>query len=83
MFEELFWVCTWLILLYLVHLQFRVCVPVTLACLKVMESCALLLIIKLIVFFQVYEKGIDLYVLKNVTIDLINEAKNYATKLEL
>lgn len=83
MLEELFWVFTWLLLLYLVHLQFRVCVPVTLACLKIMESCALLLIIKLIVFFQVYEKGVDLYVLKNMTIGLIKEAKIYATKLEL
>lgn len=36
-----------------VQSQFRVRVRVTIACLKVMKSCALLLIIKLIVFFQV------------------------------
>lgn len=83
MIEELFWFSLWLLLLYLVHLQFRVCIPVTVACLKIFESCALLILIKIFVFFQIYENGVDLFLLKNVTMTMFREAKNYASNLDL
>lgn len=81
--ETLCWFLLWIGLLILVHYQFKVCIPVTLACLKVAESFALLLIIKMFVFFQLYGNGLSIELIKNATIEVMGQAKEYATKLEL
>lgn len=83
MLEEIGWFILWVLLLYLVHLQFRICIPVTLACMKVAESCVLLLLIKLMVFFYVYGDGISVDAIKNSTLTLVSHAKQYAGKFDL
>lgn len=80
MIEELCWFLLWLILLILVHYQFKVCVPVTICCLKVLESFVLLLMVKIYVFFMIYGDGFNIDLVKNATVELY---KNYASKFEL
>ncbi len=80
MIEELCWFILWLILLILVHYQFKVCIPVTVWCVKIIESFALLLIIKLYVFFMIYGDGFNIDMVKNATVEIY---KNYASKFEL
>ena len=65
--ESLFWFLLWLVLLVVVHYQFKICIPVTLACMKVAESCALLLLIKIFVFFNIYGNGLSVEIIKNAT----------------
>jgi len=74
MLEELLWFLTWLLLLVLVHYQFKVCVPVTLACLKVLESLLLLFAMRVYVYFIYYGEtdGVMSLLLKNAT-SLIRE----------
>jgi hypothetical protein len=72
MLEELLWFLTWLLLLVLVHYQFKVCVPVTLACLKVLESLLLLFAVRVYVYFIYYGEGLNMDLLKNAT-SLIRE----------
>ena len=67
--ESLFWFLLWLVLLVVVHYQFKICIPVTLACMKVAESCALLLLIKIFVFFNIYGNGLSVEIIKNATIE--------------
>ena len=81
--ESLFWFLLWLVLLVVVHYQFKICIPVTLACMKVAESCALLLLIKIFVFFNIYGNGLSVEIIKNATVEVVKQAKQYATKLEL
>ena len=81
--ESLFWFLLWLVLFVVVHYQFKICIPVTLACMKVAESCALLLLIKIFVFFNIYGNGHSVEIIKNATIEVVKQAKQYATKLEL
>mgnify|MGYP001499526894 FL=1 len=81
--ESLFWFLLWLVLLVVVHYQFKICIPVTLACMKVAESCALLLLIKIFVLFNIYGNGLSVEIIKNATIEVVKQAKQYATKLEL
>ena len=50
---------------------------------KVAESCALLLLIKIFVFFNIYGNGLSVEIIKNATIEAVKQAKQYATKLEL
>ncbi len=80
MIEEICWFLVWIILFILVHYQFKVCVPVTIWCLKIVESFVLLLIVKIYVFFMIYGDGINIEMVKNATTNII---KNYASKLEL
>ena len=80
MIEECIWFFVWIVLLCIVHYQFKVCIPVTLFCLKVIESLVLLLLLKVFVFFQVYGNNIDL---KNVTSTLYNVARDHMSKIEL
>lgn len=80
MIEEICWFLLWIILLILVHYQFKVCIPVSIWCLKIVESFALLLIIKLYVFFMIYGDGFNMETIKNTTIEMY---KNYASKFEL
>ena len=83
MIEEIIWFLCWLVLLYGVHIQFRWCIPVTVWCLKIMESFFLLFLLKLFVFFQVYGNGFDLKAVKNVTIEAFRYTKQYVSKLDL
>lgn len=80
MIEEICWFLTWIILLIIVHYQFKVCIPVSICCLKILESFALLLVIKLYVFFMVYGDGFNMEMIKNSTMELY---KNYASNFEL
>jgi len=82
-FETAGWFVLWLLLLVVVHYQFKVCIPVTIACMKVAESCALLLVIKLFVFFQLYGNDLGVDLIRNATASIVLHAKDYATKLEL
>ena len=78
--ESLFWFLLWLLLLVVVHYQFKICIPVTLACMKIAESCALLLLNKIVVFFHLYGNGLSVEIIKNATMEMVQQAK---TKLEL
>ena len=80
MIEEICWFLLWLIILILVHYQFKVCIPVTVWCMKIIESFFILLIIKLYVFFMVYGDGITMDTIKNVTLGIYEK---YASKFEL
>ena len=50
---------------------------------KIAESCALLLLIKIFVFFNIYGNGLSVEIIKTATIEVVKQAKQYATKLEL
>lgn len=81
--ETLGWFLLWLLILWGVHYQFKVCIPVTVACLKITESFVILLLIKMFVFFQLYGSGHGIEILKNTTLHMVGQAKAYATKLDL
>ena len=77
------WILLWIVLLIVVHYQFKICIPVTVVCMKLTESCALLLLIKMFVFFHLYGNGLSVELIKNATIEVMGQAKEYASKLEL
>ena len=84
MFEELCWFALWVVLLIGVHYQFKVCIPVTVWCLKVIESFALLLLIKLYFFLSIYQN--DFHAVKtmvgNATVNALKETlKKFSTDL--
>jgi len=83
MVEEIVWFFVWLLLLYLVHYQFKVCIPVTLFVLKFMESLLLLFLLKLFVFFQIHGDGVTLATVTNVTSTFIHAAKTHMAKMDL
>lgn len=83
MIEEIAWFIVWIMLLYGVHYQFKVCIPVTLFCLKFVESLVLLFLLKLFVFFQVYGDGMNFTTVKNVTSELFKAAKVHMNKMDL
>jgi len=84
MVEEIFWFICWLIILYCVHIQFKYCIPVGLWCLKIFESVLLLVVLKIIVLINIYGNGgVDMNMLKNVTIEAMKYTKDYISKLEL
>jgi hypothetical protein len=80
MLEEIAWFLAWIVLLYGVNYQFKVCVPVTIFCLKIAESFLLLFLVKLFFFFQVHGEGMNL---QNMTWELYNYTKVHMSKLDL
>ena len=84
MVEEFLWFVCWLLILYGVHIQFKYCIPVGLWCLKIFESVLLLIVLKIVVFINIYGNGgFDMTVLRNVTVEAVKYTKDYISKLEL
>ena len=80
MIEEFAWFLCWLAIFHAVHYQFKVCIPVTLFCLKFIESILLLFLLKLFVFYQLHGDGMDV---KDMVWELYNYTKVHVNKWEL
>ena len=80
MWEEAAWFVTWVIILSGVHYQFKVCIPVTLFVLKLVESFFLLFLIKLFVFDQIHE---EVMYFKQMSWELYNYTKDHFKTFDL
>ena len=80
MWEEAAWFVIWVLILYGVHYQFKVCIPVTLFVLKLIESLFLLFLVKLFVFYQIHGDGMDF---KQMSWELYNYTKAQLKTFEL
>jgi len=77
MLEEFGWFVCFIVLFYLTHLQFKVCIPVTLIVMKICYSLGLLFLVKLYVYFYIYGNDINLEAVKNATVDILKQAKSH------
>jgi hypothetical protein len=80
MLEEAAWFLAWVVILYGVHYQFKICIPATLFVLKLLESFFLLFMVKLFVFYQIHGDGMDF---KAATWELYNYTKEQLKTFEL
>lgn len=80
MLEEIGWFLLWVLILIGVHYQFKICIPTTIWCLKIIESFLVLFMIKIYTFFFIYGDGFNLDIIKNTTVAFF---KQYKDKLEL
>ena len=80
MLEEAAWFIVWVVILYGVHYQFKICIPTTLFVLKLLESFFLLFLVKLFVFYQIHGDGMDV---NHETLDLYNYTMGKLNTFEL
>ena len=61
MIENILWVLLFLFVFICVHYQFKYCIPVGLVVLKFVETCLIVLLIRLYVTYRIYNNKLDFY----------------------
>lgn len=74
MIETCCWIFVFVLVFVLVHYQFKYCVPVGLVLLKIVETCFIVLMIRLYVTYRVYNNRLDWY-------SIYKDLKDFYTEL--
>lgn len=76
MLEEFAWFIGFIFVFFLVHYQFKYCIPITLWSLKFFEACFIILLAKFYIVFRVYGEQIDLSSLQDHIQNFIRIARD-------